>query len=170
VVRSVRAAFQSEASERRAINMNDLIARVLGLVQAELEKHDIETRTVLDRELSTIAGDEIQMQQVLLNLIVNAIDSMSTSERRPRRLGVRSGLSKGENVLVSVEDNGKGIAASDLDRLFKPLFTTKSNGMGMGLAICRTIIEAHHGRIWAEPNDGHGAVFRISLPAAPYDA
>jgi signal transduction histidine kinase len=170
VVRSVRAAFQHEASERRPINMNDLVLRVLALVKAELAKHDIETRTALDRELPSITGDEIQMQQVLLNLIMNAFDSMRARERRPRRLGVRSGLSKGESVLVSIEDNGKGIAEKDLDRLFKPLFTTKSNGMGMGLSICRTIVEAHHGHIWAEPNDGHGAVFRISLPAAPSDA
>jgi len=117
-----------------------------------------------NERLPQIVGDRIQLQQVLLNLITNAIDSMATKDGA-RVLCVRSDVHDSGGVIVSVADTGTGIGSQDLDRVFNPLFTTKSDGMGMGLSICRSIIEAHDGRLWVAPNIPQGAVFQIILRA-----
>jgi signal transduction histidine kinase len=111
-----------------------------------------------------VRGDRIQLQQVLLNLITNAIDSMASKDGA-RILGVRSGVRDGASVIVSVADTGTGIGSQELERVFNPMFTTKSGGMGMGLSICRSIIEAHDGRLWVAPNKPEGAVFQFMLLA-----
>jgi signal transduction histidine kinase len=111
-----------------------------------------------------VIGDRIQLQQVLLNLITNAIDSMMAKDG-PRVLSLKSEIRRDGGVEISVEDTGSGISPEDMGRIFNPLFTTKSGGMGMGLSICRSIVEAHEGRLWAAANAPEGAVFRFELPA-----
>jgi C4-dicarboxylate-specific signal transduction histidine kinase len=112
--------------------------------------------------LPEVRGDRVQLQQVLLNLVTNAIDAMAAKEE-PRVLRVNSEPYEGAGVVVSVADTGAGISSEDSERIFSPLFTTKTDGMGMGLAICRAIIEAHDGRLWVTPNMPHGAVFQFTL-------
>jgi two-component system sensor kinase FixL len=113
-----------------------------------------------------VLGDRTQLQQVIMNLLVNGIQAMSAVDEAPRELVVRSRRHEDGLLLVEVQDSGVGIPPGNLQQLFNPFFTTKSNGMGMGLSICRSIIDAHGGRIWAEPNDGAGATFRFTLPIA----
>lgn len=110
-------------------------------------------------------GDKVQLQQVLVNLAANAIDSIAATEGGERVLRVRSGNGAANTVTIAVEDSGRGVEATDMDHIFNPLFTTKREGMGLGLTICRSIVEAHDGRLWAAPNQPRGAVFQFSLPA-----
>lgn len=166
VVRSVRALFKTSSEPRRLININDFILTVLELIAHDLQKHRIKVETQLGSDLPPIIGDPIQLQQVLLNLITNAIDAMRSMESRPSLLRIRSENYLDKNVLVLVQDNGIGISAEQVDLIFKPLFTTKSHGMGIGLSICRSIITAHHGRIWASRDGDSGTVFQFVLPAA----
>jgi signal transduction histidine kinase len=118
----------------------------------------------LSDDLPLVFADRIQLQQVILNLIINGIDAMSGVVDRSRELHISSGRHDSNGVLVAVRDSGRGIAPQNLDHLFEAFFTTKSDGMGMGLAICRSIIEAHGGRLWAAPNSPDGAVFQFTLP------
>jgi signal transduction histidine kinase len=157
VIGSIRANFKTGALNRTSLDINDVIGEVLALLRLELQKHRILVRAEPNEQLPQVIGDRIQLQQVLLNLITNAIDSMTTKDG-PRVLCVRSEVHDGRGVKVSVADTGAGIGAQDIDRLFDPLFTTKSHGMGMGLSICRSIIEAHDGHVWAAPNKPQGAV------------
>jgi signal transduction histidine kinase len=133
-------------------------------MHADLQQHRILVRAEPKAQLPQIRGDRIQLQQVLLNLITNAIESMAVREG-PRILGVRSELNQDGGVAVSVADTGKGIETHEIDRIFNPLFTTKSEGMGMGLSICRSIVESHDGSLLVYPNSPHGAVFRMILHA-----
>jgi signal transduction histidine kinase len=120
--------------------------------------------------LSMIVGDRVQLQQVIINLVMNGIEAMQTVTERPRELVIRSGQDETHRVFVSVRDCGVGISADHADRLFNAFFTTKSSGMGMGLSICRSIIEAHGGRLWATSNIPHGATFQFALPVGADDA
>ena len=162
VVTSVRAMFRKDTEEKRPIEINKLIRSVLGLVYMELRKHSIESRTDLAENLPTVIGNGVQVQQVILNLVMNSIEAMSSTE--PRVLSIKSTCKEGNCVDVAIEDTGSGIDPSNVDRIFKPLFTTKARGMGMGLSICRTIIEDHGGRIWASPGMPRGAIFQFELP------
>ena len=164
VIKSIRAMFKKDDETRLPLNINGLISQVLALVRIDLERHQVTLQTQLEGDLPPVIGDRIQLQQVLLNLIMNAVDSMDATTDRPRVLRVGSTLKQPERVLVSVEDNGTGIDPDDADRIFAPLFTTKSRGMGMGLSICRSIIETHHGRLWASPGEKSGSVFQFALP------
>jgi signal transduction histidine kinase len=112
-----------------------------------------------------IIGDRVQLQQVIINLVINGIESMQSVTDRPRELVIRSGQDETEQVLVGVTDCGVGISAENADRLFTPFFTTKSSGMGMGLSICRSIIDAHGGRLWATACEPRGALFQFTIPA-----
>jgi signal transduction histidine kinase len=164
VIGSIRASFKKGVPNRTSIDVNDLIREALALVRADLEKHRILVQTEQNEQLPQVIGDRIQLRQVLLNLITNAIDSMVAKDE-PRLLCVKSDAHAGGGVKVSVADTGTGICSPDIDRIFDPLFTTKSEGMGMGLSICRSIIEAHHGRVWVAPNKPQGAVFQFVLLA-----
>jgi signal transduction histidine kinase len=129
-----------------------------------LQSHQIIVRTELADDLPLVLADRVQLQQVILNLITNAIDAMSSMADRPRILRLKSETQKPHSVLVSVEDSGSGIDPKNVDHVFDTFFTTKSGGMGMGLAICRSIIEAHQGRLWASAGIQNGSVFRFTLP------
>jgi signal transduction histidine kinase len=162
VVKSIRAMFRKD-SRAGAVDVNRITRSVLELARVEMDKHRIEVQTDLG-QLPVVTGDAVQLQQVVMNLIINAIEAMHTTAVRVLR--IRSELTASSVIRLSVEDTGSGITAADLDRVFNPMFSTKSAGMGMGLAICRTIVENHGGRIWAQSRPGGGAIIRIELPAA----
>jgi signal transduction histidine kinase len=145
--------------------MNAVIEDTLSLVHHEAERNRILLRTELDRDVPSVSGDRVQLQQVILNLAMNGIESIAGLAHEPRRLMIRSALSNAGELLVSVEDTGPGIEAEHAEKLFAPFFTTKPQGIGMGLPICRTIIEAHGGRLWAARNEPRGAMFHFMLPA-----
>jgi signal transduction histidine kinase len=154
--------FKTQNRNRASFDVNELIEDTLALAREDLQKHRISVERKLDEHLPQATGDRIQLQQVLLNLITNAIDSM-TDVGGSRILSVQSGMDDQGEVSISVADTGEGIGPRDIDRIFNPLFTTKPNGMGMGLSICRAIIEAHNGRLWVAPNTPRGAVFHTSF-------
>ena len=164
VIGSIRGMLAKGGQDRVELDVNDLIREVMTFVRADLKHHGITVRTELAENLPRIAGVRIQLQQVLLNLIANAADAMASVEQRPRVLTVRSQKSGDCDIVVTVEDTGSGIDRADLERVFEPFFSTKPEGMGMGLSICRSIIEAHGGRITASPAREGGSVFQVSLP------
>jgi signal transduction histidine kinase len=163
VVRRVRALAKNADMEKAPLDLNDVVREVIALVQRELSSHLVSLRTELAPALPTILGDRVQLQQVIINLVMNGIEAMQTVADRPRELVIRSKNEK-EHTLVSVTDCGIGISAENANRLFNAFFTTKSGGMGMGLAICRSIVEAHGGRLSASRNEGPGATFQFILP------
>ena len=162
IITGVRAMFKKGTNAKTAINLNNLINTVLALLHLDLQKEGVRTETQLDQELPAIAGDAVQLQQVILNLIVNAADAMRVVE--PRVLRIQSNRTVSGSVRVSIEDSGTGISEPNRDRIFDPLFTTKVGGMGMGLSICRSIIENHGGKIWASPGVNGGSIFQFELP------
>jgi signal transduction histidine kinase len=164
VIGSIRAIFNKDARNRTSLDINDLIGEALALTSGSLQRHGILVQAEPNAQVPQVKGDRIQLQQVLLNLITNAIDSMAAKDGA-RVLCVRSEVHDGGDVIVSVADTGTGIGSQDLEQIFNPLFTTKSGGMGMGLPICRSIIEAHEGRLWVVPNEPEGAVFQFLLLA-----
>jgi signal transduction histidine kinase len=144
--------------------LNKLIREVLVFAQGEHPTLPIEVQTNLDDNLPLVSADRVQLQQVIFNLITNAIDAMDTVIDRARSLRVTSELNGSDGVVLKIADTGTGITSENIDRIFDTFFTTKSHGMGMGLAICRSIIEAHGGTLSASPGDPHGAVFQLILP------
>ena len=162
VIASIRASFKKEVPNRDSLDVNDLIGDAIALTRGNLQRHRVLVQAEPNARIPRVRGDRIQLQQVLVNLITNAIDSM-TARDGPRVLSVRAEVRDGGSVVVSVADTGAGFGPQDIDRIFNPLFTTKTGGMGMGLAICRSIIEAHDGRLWAAPNKPEGAVFQFVL-------
>jgi signal transduction histidine kinase len=164
MIDSVRTVFRRDAQSRITLDFDLLIADVLACLRADLQRHRIFVHTEPEPDLPAIAGDPTQIRQVLVNLVTNAIDAMAESTG-PRILSVCTTLRDG-SVRISVADTGPGISPEDADRIFNPLFTTKRDGMGIGLAVCRSIIENHDGRLWIAPNTPQGAVFHIALPAA----
>jgi signal transduction histidine kinase len=164
VVDTVRAMYKKEQTDKTRLNLNDLINSVLYLLRDELQPQQIIVRTNLDPRLPSVLGHRGELQQVILNLIRNAADAMKDVTYRPRVLTVKSEVQPPNSVLISVADSGTGIDPRDIDHIFDAFFTTKLNGMGMGLSICRSIIEDHSGRLWALPNLKYGSVFNISLP------
>ena len=165
VIEGVRANFRKNTQARTEVDINSLVLDTLQLVSDDVKRHDIFVEVDPNPGLPRVLGDRIQLQQVLLNLLTNAIESMSAKQGR-RALRIKAELGQTGEVEVSVEDTGLGIGKQDVDRVFNPLFTTKSGGMGMGLSICRSIVEAHEGQLWALPNTPEGAVFRFALRAA----
>jgi len=162
VVGSVRAMFKKDSKERSSVDINNLIRTVLEIVRVELQRNGVDLQTTLSEELPRVECDPVQMQQVILNLVINAIEAMQ--DVQPRVLRVESKLIEPHTVRVRVEDTGKGVDPMQLDRIFRPLVTTKERGMGMGLSICRSIVESHHGRIWVEAAAPRGAIFQFELP------
>jgi PAS domain S-box-containing protein len=162
VVQGIRAMFKSDGQKRVPLDLNQLIREVLVLVQGELRKYRVWVDVTLSEGLPQVTADRVQLQQVVMNLVTNAIDAMETVS--DRRLRVRSELRAGDVIAVAIEDSGVGIDPDKQDRLFDTFFTTKPDGLGMGLSICRSIIEAHNGRLWWTAGAEHGSVFRFELP------
>jgi signal transduction histidine kinase len=145
--------------------MNNVVRQVFGFLRAELQKNAVVVKYELADELPRVLADQIQLQQVILNLAMNAIDAMSLVIDRPRVLRVSSERHDPAGLIIKLEDSGTGIDPKSINRIFEPFFTTKSHGMGMGLSICRSIVEAHRGRLSASPACPHGTAFQVILPA-----
>lgn len=166
VIEGIRTMFKKGTQERVPLNMNRLIRDVLKRNQGEAQLGRVSVEAVLDEQLPLTTGNPIQLQQVVSNLIANAIDAMSSVPGRPRVVRVKSERQASGTVLVSVADTGSGLDSEIRHRIFEPFFTTKPDGMGMGLMFCRSIIEAHGGRLWMTDNEPHGAIFQFILPSA----
>jgi C4-dicarboxylate-specific signal transduction histidine kinase len=170
IIAGIRAMFRRSTAERVALDSNEVIREAIALDQSKLQHSQVAIQTRLMDGLPRVVADKVQLQQVILNLVSNAIDAMSSVSDRTRELHIRSELDGSDGVLITVEDSGPGIAPKDIERIFEPFFTTKSNGMGMGLSICRSIVEAHGGRLTASAGQSRGSAFRIFLPARPAPA
>ena len=162
IITHLRAMFKNDVQEKTLVDINKLVSSVLALARIDLQKHKIELQAQLDDRFPKVLSNQVQLQQVILNLVMNAIESMSSLQTRVLR--IKTALSQTNTVHVSIEDTGMGIKESDLARLFQPMFTTKERGMGMGLSICHSIIETHGGRISASPRANGGSIFQFELP------
>lgn len=163
IFRNLRTLF-GKPQEKRAININEIILRVLRILRGELDRENITTHTALTAELSLVTGQEGQLQEVVINLVQNAIEAMAGTKDRTRRLRIRTEPHGENEIVVSVEDSGPGINPDKINSLFDAFVTTKDSGMGLGLAICRMIVESHGGRIAASPVAEGGALFQFILP------
>jgi PAS domain S-box-containing protein len=164
VITRLRALFTKQDALTEPVDLNEATREVIALISNELHRAKALVRTDLAGDLPLVTGDRIQLQQVVLNLVLNAAEAMSDVDDRPRQLLIRTARNAGDNVRVTVQDAGVGLEPQRVGRLFEPFYTTKSGGMGIGLSVSRSIIERHHGRLWATPNDGPGATFSFSLP------
>ena len=144
--------------------MNEAIQEVAALGQGEIQRNRVALRMELAADVPPVLGDRVQLQQVILNLVMNGVEAMSSVAHRPRELLIRSRQHEPDKVLVAVQDSGVGIDSQNLEKIFDAFYTTKSAGMGMGLAISRSIVENHGGRLWATPNDGPGVTVEFALP------
>lgn len=167
VIQSIRGVFAKSEEALKLLDTNELIRESIALVSAELEVSGIAIQLELAEQLSLISGHKGQLQQVILNLIANAADAMHSVDDRGRLLQVKSEVAGSGRIAISLQDNGTGIDPKDIDRIFNAFFSTKNNGMGMGLAICRSIVEAHGGTLSALPDVPQGSIFHIVLPVAP---
>jgi PAS domain S-box-containing protein len=165
VIRRVRALSKKSEPQMAPLDINDVVNEVIALVQREVLSHKVSLRTELALALPAVLADRVQLQQVLINLVINGMEAMQPVTDRPRQLVIRSRQDEADQVMVTVTDCGVGISTEKSDQLFNPFFTTKSDGLGMGLSICRSIIEAHGGRLSASGNVGPGATFQFALPA-----
>ena len=165
IVAGIRALVNKTPPRNQLLNINEAVREVVALVRSEVTRTRIVLKTQLASDLPPIHGDQIQLQQVLLNLIMNAVEAMGSYTDGSRELLIVTSEGGKNGVRVAVADSGPGLRSDALERLFDAFYTTKAGGMGMGLAICRSIVEAHGGRLWAGPNDPRGAVFRFELPA-----
>jgi len=167
VIARLRALFAQKNGATEAVDLNEAIREVITLLRSQIQAGSVNLRTEFHDDLPTVVGDRIQLQQVILNLLVNAIEAMSEIDDRPRQLLVRTERENGDRVRFSVQDSGFGLPADAVDRFFEAFYTTKPGGMGIGLSVSRSIIERHHGKLWASANDGPGAQFSFSIPISP---
>jgi PAS domain S-box-containing protein len=165
VIQRIRQLATKTEPRKARLDVNDVVRDVVALVRTEVARYEITLALDSASALPSVIGDRVQLQQVVLNLVMNAIEAMAPVTDRPRKLAIRTERHADDGVRVAVHDTGVGVRAGDLDRLFSAFFTTKPSGMGMGLSISRSIIEAHGGRLWAAPDEPHGAIFQFSLPA-----
>ena len=170
VIAGIRAIFDRGSQQRIALDVNKLILAVLMILSDELQGHQITVETELIDDPPPVLADRVQLQQVVINLIINAIEAMSSVVGRARIVRIKSELYESDGLLVSVEDSGSGIDPEKMERIFNPFFTTKAHGLGIGLSICRSIIEAHDGRLWASAGIHHGSVFQFVLPKGSLEA
>jgi PAS domain S-box-containing protein len=166
VVTRLRALFSKKDAVTESVNLNDAALEVIALSLADLQKNGVVLRPELADDLPLVTGDRVQLQQVILNLVLNASDAMSGVDDRPRQLVIRTER-EDDRARLTVQDVGVGIEPYAVEKLFEPFYTTKSGGMGIGLSVSRSIIESHHGRLWATLNDGPGAAFSFAIPRAP---
>jgi signal transduction histidine kinase len=170
VIKRLRALFCKKGATCESLDLNEATREVVALSLSELERNKVIVRTEYAGELPAVQGDRVQLQQVILNLLLNASDAMNGIDDRPRQLVIRTERDEEDRVLLSVRDTGVGFEPQGMDRLFDAFYTTKSSGMGIGLSVSRSIIESHKGRLWATPNDGPGATFSFSIPSGPVTA
>ena len=166
VIRSLRALTKKSGPQLTKLDIRDAIEEVLALTRGELQQHGVVLHTDLSAGDRPVLGDKVQLQQVLLNLIMNGIQAMGAVTDRRKELTVSVALAEPGRVQVAVEDTGPGLDPAIAQRIFEPFFTTKSDGLGMGLSICRSIIEAHGGQLWASPRAPHGTAFHFTIPIA----
>jgi PAS domain S-box-containing protein len=166
VITRLRALFSKKGATTEPVDLNEATQEVIALSLSDLQRNRVVLRSELAGDLSPVMGDRVQLQQVILNLLRNASDAMSAVEDRPRELVIRTERDEHDCMRLAVQDAGIGIGPQSVDRIFDPFYTSKSSGMGMGLSVSRSIIENHHGRLWATPNDGPGATFSFSIPRA----
>jgi PAS domain S-box-containing protein len=167
VIGRIRDLIKKAPPRKMRLDINGAIREVIELTRGEALKNGVSVQTELANGLALIQGDRVQLQQVLLNLIINAIEAMSGASEGARELLVSTGKAEAGGVLIAVRDSGPGLAPTTLDRLFEPFYSTKSSGLGLGLSICRSIIEAHGGRLWASTNVPRGAIFQFTVPEHP---
>jgi PAS domain S-box-containing protein len=166
IVDRIRAHIKKAPPRHDRFDINEAIEEVIEMVRAPIEKNRVSVRTRLAAGLTSVWGDRVQLQQVVLNLILNAIEAMGSIEERGRMLSIRTEQRGATGILVAVHDSGPGVAPEHFQRVFEPFYTTKNSGLGMGLSICRSIIDAHGGRLWADADQRRGTVFQFTLPAA----
>jgi C4-dicarboxylate-specific signal transduction histidine kinase len=164
VIDGIRSMFKNEGQAKTMQDVNELIREALTLVRTEVENQHVSICTELSAELPQVPANQIQLRQVMVNLITNAVDAMSAVTNRARVLRIKTEEHKLDGVLITVEDSGVGIEPQNLDRIFDTFFTTKSQGMGMGLSICRSIVESHEGHPSVAAAQPHGSIFHVSLP------
>ena len=166
IIGRIRAFVNKTPSRKDWVDLNETIREVIALARSQVYENRVSLQTQLSDDVPPILGDRIQLQQVILNLMINAIDAMNGISDAPRELLIACAKEDSETVLVAVRDSGPGLDPGSLDRLFHAFYTTKPQGMGLGLAISRSIVEAHGGRLWATANESSGAVFQFTLPTA----
>jgi C4-dicarboxylate-specific signal transduction histidine kinase len=166
IIDLIRDHIKKAPPQQHHFDLNDIIGEAIGLARSAIAGHTVSLHTHFTEKLPPVRGDRIQLQQVLLNLVLNAVEAMDAVEAKARELSISTEQTRTKGVLVTVRDSGPGIDPENLERVFEAFYTTKSSGVGMGLAICRSIIEAHGGRLWAETNELRGAVFRFTLSNA----
>ncbi len=163
IIKGLRTLFRRSPPKKEPVDLRQIVNEVVSLIRGRVEKEKVMVEVNLPKDLPTVIGDRIQLQQVLMNLVLNAMDSMQTVTDRPKALAIRSREQEGM-VLAEISDQGVGIA--NFDKVFETFFTTKEDGMGMGLSICKSIIEAHEGRLWGSPGPVAGTVFTFAIPSS----
>jgi signal transduction histidine kinase len=164
IITRIRALTKKAAAPREKLDLNETISEVLALIGDEAKRNSVIVRTKFADDLSPVAGDRVQLQQVVLNLVMNAIQAMSSVSERPRELVITTRNNDADCVQATVEDSGTGIASDKGDKIFESFYTTKPGGMGMGLSISRSILQSHGGRLWAVGKDTPGAMFHFTVP------
>jgi C4-dicarboxylate-specific signal transduction histidine kinase len=167
VINEIRALIKKAPPRRDRLEINRVVREVIGLTRGEAVKNRVSVRTELADGLPFVQGDRVQLEQVILNLIINAFEAMSGINEGARELLISTGKAEEDGVFVSVRDSGPGLEPATVERLFESFYTTKPGGLGLGLSICRSIIEEHGGRLWAGTNEPRGAVFQCTVPAHP---
>jgi signal transduction histidine kinase len=170
VIKRLRTLYSHKEPKYEPVDLNDAAREVLALSMNELQRANVSLRTDLDEALPVVNGDRVQLQQVLLNLVLNANDAMREVDDRARDLVIATACERPNHVRLSVRDSGIGLDPQSLEKVFEAFYTTKANGMGVGLSVSRSIIQSHHGRLWASPNDGPGATFSFCIPCESCDA
>jgi C4-dicarboxylate-specific signal transduction histidine kinase len=168
VISRMRALFKKARTATERLDINEAIQEVVILTQSEMRRNNAALRMERAADLPSVMGDRVQLQQVVMNLILNAMEAMNTVEERERELVITTERGAGDKVRVAIRDVGLGLDPQHAERMFGPFYTTKPSGLGMGLSISRSIVENHGGRLWAVPNDGPGATFQFSLLRCPY--
>ena len=163
----MRALMQKASPRLDRLDMNEALQEVIELTRGEALKNGVSVESQLAKGLPIIAGDRVQLQQVVLNLVLNALQAIGAVSEGARQVIITTRQIESNDLCVGVQDTGPGLSPETLSRLFEPFYTTKPNGMGMGLTICRSIIEAHGGRLWVSACEPHGALFQFAIPAQP---
>jgi C4-dicarboxylate-specific signal transduction histidine kinase len=165
VISRVRALVKKTPARNDLVDLNEVSVEVLALAQNQARRAGVVLKRELATDLPRVRGDRVQLQQVILNLVINGLEAIANNKNGERELSISSGIDDSKDMTIAVRDTGEGLDPANLDRVFDAFFTTKADGMGMGLAISRTIIESHGGRLWATPNSPRGAIFQFTLPA-----